>query len=396
MTIPRYLSQLLNSDLNEKIVLLGGPRQVGKTTLSKSIYPDPHYLNYDIAADRRAIREMSWPHSSEIVVLDELHKLPKWKSYLKGIYDANFDGESLRPRILVTGSARLDIVKKVGDSLAGRHRYWKLHPLCVKELLPQLAPMLALERIINQSGFPEPFYAPVATYPRWAKSHLDIILRQDLLDLERVSDILSIETLIELLSLRVGQVVSYESLAEDLSRSPATIKRWITLLENLFVIFRVTPWSKNVARSLLKAPKFYFFDTARVQGDIGARFENAVACSLLKEIDFTNDRLGAKLELHYLRDRLGHELDFLVSDHQTPYLAIEAKWADDTFAPGFKSFASLLRKSSVGALQLVGTLRQPRVSPHGTTMEPAPEWLSKIDFASFFKRDLIKIYNVAT
>lgn len=391
MALTRYLYQLLIDDLHSKIVLLGGPRQVGKTTLSKTLFQHPCYLNYDIVTDRISMREMNWPQSSQLVILDELHKLPRWKSYLKGIYDQNFNGEILRPRLLVTGSARLDIVKKVGDSLAGRHRYWKLHPLCVKELSSQLAPIEALERIINQSGFPEPFYASVDAYPRWAKSHLDIILRQDLLDLERVTDILSIETLIELLSQRVGQVVSYESLAADLSRSPITIKRWINLLEDLFVIFRVTPWSKNVARSLLKAPKFYFFDTARVQGDVGARFENAVACALIKEIDLVNDRLGAKLELHYLRNKLGHELDFVVTDLQKPYLAVEAKWADDDFSSSFKSFSGVLHESDAGAVQIVAKLRQRRESSQGTAMEPAAEWLSKIDFSSFFKRELVRI-----
>jgi len=379
----RYLVPYLLEDIDKKIVLLGGPRQVGKTTLSRSLLAGTYYLNYDVVSDRQTIQSRNWPKDSALVVFDELHKLNKWKSYLKGI----FDDQGVRPRLLVTGSARLDLVKKVGDSLAGRYLYWKLHPLCPKELSGTVAPKEALERILNQSGFPEPYYAKSEYYPRWAKSHLDIILRQDLIDLERVSDILAIETLIELLSQRVGQVVSYESLAEDLSRSPITIKRWITLLENLFVIFRVTPWSKNIARSLLKAPKYYFFDTARVQGDIGARLENAVACALLKEIDFQNDRIGSKLKLHYLRDRMGHELDFAVSDSKKIFLAIEVKASDDSFAPGFKAFSEALKKFSAGAIQLVAMLDKPRESSFGTRMVNAAEWLAKIDFSELYQQE---------
>lgn len=383
----RYLATLIRKDLDKKIVLLGGPRQVGKTTLGMSLCKNTHYLNYDVVSDRTSILARSWPRDSELVVLDELHKLNKWKSYLKGI----FDEQGVRPRFLVTGSARLDVIKKVGDSLAGRYQYWKLHPLCVKELSSVLPPTKSLERILNQSGFPEPFFAEPEFYPRWAKTHVDIILRQDLIDLERVTDILAIETLLELLSQRVGQVVSYESLAEDLGRSPITIKRWITLLENLFVIFRVTPHSKNIARSLLKAPKFFFFDTARVQGDKGARFENAVACALLKEVDFQNDRLGAKFSLHYLRNRIGNEIDFALTESGKLKLALEAKWAEDQFASGFKAFSYAFENSKAQSIQLVATLNKTRESERGTKMVNAAEWLSKIDFSMFYTREKITI-----
>ncbi len=383
----RYLASFLRQDLDKKIVLLGGPRQVGKTTLATTLCDNTHYLNYDVVSDRTSILSRSWPRDSELVVLDELHKLNKWKAYLKGV----FDDRGAHPRFLVTGSARLDVVKKVGDSLAGRYHYWKLHPLCVKELKSDFAPAKALERILNQSGFPEPFYAEPGFYPRWAKTHVDIILRQDLIDLERVTDILAIETLLELLAQRVGQVVSYESLAEDLGRSPITIKRWIGLLENLFVIFRVTPHSKNIARSLLKAPKFFFFDTARVQGDKGARFENAVACALLKEIDFQNDRLGAKLSLHYLRDRMGHELDFVVTEAGKMKLAIEAKWADDQFVSGFKAFSGPLTQSKAAGVQLVAMLKKERESEYGTKMMNAAEWLAGMDFSVLYDREKISL-----
>lgn len=380
MTITRYLADHIKKDLERKIVLLGGPRQVGKTTLAKDLNPQSYYLNYDIPGDRPIILKTEWPLDSELVILDELHKLKNWKNLLKGVFDEN----GVRPRLLVTGSSRLDIVKKMGDSLAGRHLYWKLHPFCCKELLPIHSPQVAMERIIKCSGFPEPYLLDDETeYRRWAKSHIDIILRNDLVDLETVTNISAIETLIELLSRRVGQVVSYESLSEDLQVSPTTIKRWVIILENLFIIFRVTPWSRKVNRSLLKAPKYYFYDCARVQGDYGAKFENFVACSLLKEIDYVNDRFGGKLSLHYLRDREKHEIDFAVSSGDSLRIAIEAKSSDTTFAPGFKAFSAPLKSFGAEAVQLVGKTVKTRESSHGTKLCSAAEWLAEVDFQGF-------------
>lgn len=374
--LKRYLTSGLRQDLDSKIVLLGGPRQVGKTTIAKELYPKTAYLNYDITADRPAILKSAWPKDVDLVVLDELHKLNKWKNLLKGVYD----DQGVRPRLLVTGSSRLDVIKKMGDSLAGRHFYWKLHPLCCKELKGQASPQQIMQAIMARSGFPEPYLSRSETfYKRWAKSHLDIILRQDLLDLASISDILAIETLIELLSHRVGQIVSYESLGQDLQRSPNTIRRWVQVLETLFVLFRVTPWSKSVARSLLKAPKYYFYDCARVQGSSGAKFENFVACSLRKEIDYVNDAAGTRLSLHYLRDLEKHEIDFVVTDAEKIRIALEAKYSDADFAPGFKAFAGPLKKSDAACYQLVAELRKPLESRHGTKVVDAADWLSRID-----------------
>lgn len=383
MEFKRYLSEHILKDLESKIVLLGGPRQVGKTTVSKSLYSSTQYLNFDILSDRPIILKSEWSKDVDLVVLDELHKLKSWKNLLKGA----FDDRGARPRLLVTGSARLDTSKKMGDSLAGRHFYWKLHPLCCKELQGSEDPQTVMNKIIKLSGFPEPFFSgDQIFYQRWAKSHLDIILRQDLLDLESVSDIVGIETLIELLSRRVGQVTSYQSLAEDLQRSATTVKRWIQLLENLFVIFKVTPWTNKVSRTLLKAPKFYFYDCARVRGDLGAKFENFVACSLLKEIDFVNDRYGEKLNLQYLRDIDKHELDFVVADSQRMHLVAEAKYRDGDFASGFKAFAEPVSYFGAPAVQLVAELDRQRESKHGTKIVHAAKWLSEIDLYSLMQR----------
>src|SRR5450759_3309580 len=250
----RSLTPFIKNDLPQKIVLLTGPRQSGKTTLSQMLVQNYDYFSYDLAEHRVALMEKSWRRDCELVVFDELHKMKNWKSWLKGIYDT----KGLRPSMLVMGSARLDTARKVGDSLAGRFFQYRLHPLDIKEVKTVLAPEAAFDRLMQFGGFPEPFLKGEAIfYNRWKKSHHDIILRQDLRDLESVRSIADMETLIELMRRRVGSPVSHNSLAGDLQRDPKTIKRWLELLENMYVLFRVTPYHKNIARSLLKEPKYY-------------------------------------------------------------------------------------------------------------------------------------------
>ena len=242
----RYLEKYILKDLKKKIVLLSGPRQTGKTTLSKILMTGYDYFNYDSSEDRVGLLEKSWDRSKNLIIFDELHKLKNWKSWLKGIYDT----EGVPPAIIVTGSARLDFYKKAGDSLAGRFFQFRLHPLDLKEIKNIINPKnldAELDKLLNTGGFPEPFLdGDLSFYNRWKKSHLDIIIKQDLIDLENVQQITSIETLIQLLKKRVGSPVSYSSLARDLQCSDKTIKRWLIILENMYVVFRVSPFHKNI------------------------------------------------------------------------------------------------------------------------------------------------------
>jgi predicted AAA+ superfamily ATPase len=267
----RYLLQAIKADLHKKIILLTGPRQTGKTTLAKMVANDYEYYNYDRSEDRLAVHKKSWDRDKSLLILDELHKMPKWKAWLKGIYDT----EGAAMPMLVTGSAKLDTYKKVGDSLAGRFFQFRLHPFDVKEvcaLLPSSSPEAALGQLLEYGGFPEPFLeASTRFYKRWRRSHLDIILKQDLIELESVTAISRIELLIELLRERVGSPISYSSLAQDLEVSDKTVKHWLVLLENMYVIFKVSPYHRNIARAVLKQPKYYFYDVAQVNGDNGVR-----------------------------------------------------------------------------------------------------------------------------
>lgn len=376
----RYLKSYILQDLPSKIVLLTGPRQCGKTTLSKHLDKAFDYLNYDSGEDRLALSQKAWDREKPLVIFDELHKMKHWKRWLKGVYDT----EGLSPNIIVTGSAKLNAYRKVGDSLAGRYFQYRLHPLDLKEAHRywQAEDEEIFQRLFYCSGFPEPFLKNnEAYYKRWRRSHLDIILRQDLIDLHSVRDIQTIETLVLLLKERVGTCISYANLARDLERDANTVKRWLQLLEELYVIFRVTPYHKKITRSLLKEPKYYFYDTAQVaiETDKGARLENLAACALLKELHFIEDTTGSKTSLHYLRTKDGKELDFVTCIDDKPTHLIEIKWSNATPAPAFKHFSKFF--PHIKLIQLVKELKRETTYPEGLAVRKLIPWLIKLDLA---------------
>jgi predicted AAA+ superfamily ATPase len=372
--IKRHKYDEIKADLKKKIVILTGPRHCGKTTLSKQFYPEFDYLNYDNTDHRTHIIRREWDKKKPLVIFDELHKMDHWKRFLKGIYDV----DGVQPEIIVTGSARLDAFRKVGDSLAGRFFKYQLNPFDIKELSGQtsLSPDQCLDLLLKCGGFPEPFFNGTETfYRKWKRHHSDIILRQDLADLGGVYDIPKLELLVELLRERVGGTVSYRNLARDLEKDPNTIKRWLQLLEDLYLIFKVTPYNKNIARSILKEPKYYFYDTAQPK-DPAARLENAVACALLKQLHDIEDVEGYTTHLHFLRTKDGKELDFVtVVDHQ-PKLIVEVKQSDTTMSPAFDHFKKFF--PGVPQVQLVKNATRNLTYQNGCRLEQMAQWLTKV------------------
>lgn len=375
----RYLEKHIQQDMKDKIILLSGPRQVGKTTLSKQLEPANVYMNFDATSDRKLIYSQEWDRDVRLVIFDELHKMKKWKSWIKGIYDT----EGIPPSLLVTGSARLDTYKKGGESLAGRFYAYRLHPLTVKEIcsVQKEDSKTALDNLIRFGGFPEPYFKNNEKFAkRWRRTHTDTIIREDLLDLERVRDIKSIEILIDLLRTRVGSTTSYTSLANDLQVSIHTIKHWLQILENMYIIFPVRPYHKNIARSLLKESKYYLYDTGAVQGDPGAKLENTVACAILKELHFIEDTTGSKVALHFLRDKEKHEVDFLVLIDNKPVMMIEVKVSDDRFSPSLFRFQRFLEGTAL--IQIVYNLKRKK-SKGSAIMRPVHEFLKEMPLDNF-------------
>ncbi len=345
MSEKRYLQTQVESDLQEKMVFIGGPRQVGKTTLARHIgerqYPGYSYLNWDNIGNRKTILRAVFDPEAGLVIFDEIHKYRNWKNYIKGQFDVYKD----RFHILVTGSARLDLYRRGGDSLMGRYHYLRLHPLSVAELVGsmELVPLFGelsfsksnetqsiVDRLLRFGGFPEPYFRGDArTLRRWHNQRMKKIVKEDIRDLESIRDLSSLQVLVFLLPERVGSPLSIRSLQEDLAVSYKTMAHWLDILERFYFHFRLSPYSIKGINALRKERKLYLWDWSQVSDDT-ARLENMVASHLLKFCHFLYDVHGYQAELSYLRDRDGHEVDFIVSVDRKPWFAVEVKSTDMT------------------------------------------------------------------
>lgn len=336
MRARRYLFSPIDADLDEKMVFLSGPRQVGKTTLALDLVGaadarHPAYLNWDDVRARPRIRNGELPAGEPRVILDEVHKYARWRGLVKGLHDTREPGQSL----LVTGSARLDVYRRGGDSLQGRYHPYRLHPLSLSEVGGGSA---ELEALLRFGGFPEPFFkASQRHWQRWHRERLDRVVRDDVRDLERVRELSLIELLIDALPPRVGSPLSIKNLREDLEVAHDTAERWIGILENLFVCFRIAPHGASAIRAVKKERKLYLWDWSLVE-NAGARFENLVASHLLKLCHYLEDTEGERMELRFLRDSTGREVDFVVLKGKKPLFAVEAKAGEQSASPALKYF----------------------------------------------------------
>jgi predicted AAA+ superfamily ATPase len=319
----RYLSPFIEQDLKKKMVFLGGPRQVGKTTLAQALikkYHDEHpaYLNWDDSLHQKIIRDRSWPKTEKLIVLDEIHKNKNWRNMVKGFYDTLKNTHSF----LITGSARLDHFRKGGDSLLGRYHYYRLHPYSLPELNYEKN---ATQQLLKFGGFPEPYLAKdEKELRRWHIQRINRLVQVDLRDLETVKDIIKIQTLAELLPSRAGSPLSIPSLSRDIQADYKTIKRWIEMLDTLYYSFQISPYGVDKINAVKKEQKLYLWDWSQVE-DPGHRFENMVASHLLKYCHFLEDTEGHRMELRFLRDVHIREIDFVVLKNKKPIFAVECK-----------------------------------------------------------------------
>ncbi len=365
----RYLRAAIEADLASKMVFVGGPRQVGTTSLARSLLPDTRgELNFDVATQRQAILKRELP-PTDFWFFDEIHKHRSWRNFLKGL----FDEHGGRRRILVTGSARLDYYRFGGDSLQGRYFHFRLHPFSVAELgghddvLPAL---LAL------GGFPEPFLSGSERFARrWALAYRERLIREEVTSLESVSDLGKLELLALSLPERVGSPLSLNSLREDLQVSQPTVARWADILERVYGIFRIAPFGAPRLRAVKKERKHYHYDWSVVP-EPGARFENLVASHLLKWVEYQIDVEGRPLELRYFRDIDGREVDFVVTDRRRPIAMVECKLGDE--APGKGLLYLKARFPAVTAWQVSAQGSRDYLSPQGIRVAPAVRLLREL------------------
>lgn len=370
----RYLDELVLKDLTTKMVVLTGPRQVGKTTLARQLmqlFGNAQYLNWDVLPDRVVLQRQSWNPRAKLLVMDEIHKIRDWKGWLKGVAD----GRAPEQALLVTGSARMETFRQGGDSLAGRYFAFRLHPFSVREWSEQqhVTPADALDHLLERGGFPEPCLASdVVQADRWRAQYFNDLIREDVLEFSRLHEINTMRLFVELLRERVGSPLSLASIARDLAVSPATLKRYLDILQALFIVFTVQPWHHNIARAILQSPKVYFFDTGLVRGDQGVRLENAVAGMLLKHVHFLQDSAGKTAGLHYIRTKDGTEVDFALSEEGALTQMIECKLGDNKPHRGLLRFAGQFPDTE--SVQIVYGLRQEEFR-NGIRITDAANWL---------------------
>lgn len=368
-----------------------GPRQVGKTTLAEQLLKERKsqdlYRNWDDLEWRRAISTKPYGFVDEyralqrsrkpLVVLDEIHKFPRWKRYIKGLWDTRRTHIDL----LVTGSGRLDVFQRGGDSLLGRYHQYRLHPLTVREVIDPKGPpkgyrsaetlqnlfasegpphpqtIKAFQNLLKWGGFPEPFLKKDARYwRRWQRERRQLLLREDLRDISRIQLISHVEQLVELLVTKAGGVLSYNSLREDLQVALDSVRLWVGYLTRLYFLYLVRPYARRVIRAIKREPKLYLWDWSEIS-EAGTRFENMIASHLLKWCHFTEDWGHEPLELHFVRDKEKREVDFLVTKKRLPWLLIETKWGRTGPTPALHTFARQLGVKH--KLLVVAELKQP-------------------------------------
>jgi len=361
--VRRYLADQVRRDLARKMVFVAGPRQVGKTTLALGL-PGARagYLNWDAAEHRERILRGELPPSG-LWVFDEIHKYHRWRNYLKGLYDTRRRNQ----RILVTGSGRLDLYRFGGDSLQGRYHLLRLHPFSAGELGLRTAG--DLRTLLMLGGFPEPYTGGSEVEARrWAREHRSRLIREDVASLERIQDLGQLELLVLRLPELVGSPLSINALREDLQVSHKAAASWLAVLERLYAIFRLPPLGAPRIRAVVKAQKHYHFDWSIVPNE-AARFENLVACHLLKWVHFQQDTLGRDVELRYFRDTDGREVDFVVVEGRTPAQLVECKWGDGETDRSLRYLKAKFPHAD--AWQISATGAKDFVTPEGIRVAPA-------------------------
>ena len=354
---PRLYKTMADSHLKSyrQMVFLSGPRQVGKTTIGESL--GKLYLSWDDSAARRIIQEGQRAvfdkyglgkatEQDATVVFDEIHKYSRWKQFIKGFYDLY--GKQLR--IVATGSARMDIYKKGGDSMMGRYFPYRMHPFSVAELLDVSLPGEELVRaprcledadwnaLLRFGGFPDPFSKRDVRFShRWNSLRFDQLMTVDMRDLTKIDQLDVLASLARILSLRSGEQLVYKSLGRDVGVDEKTAKAWVKALKHLYFGFEVRPWFRNVENTIRKMPKWYLRDWANIS-DEGKRAETFIACHLLKAVEGWTDLGYGDFELGYLRDKAKREVDFIVVRDGEPWFLVEAKNGDTSLSGNLEHF----------------------------------------------------------
>ena len=344
----RLYADLIKEHLHDyqEMVFLSGPRQVGKTTVAKVFSPGVTYLNWDNEDHRRCI--LDGPRAvfdyvglaeaathKKTITFDEIHKHPDWKNFLKGFYDQY----SVDANILVTGSARLDVYKKGGDSLMGRYFSYRMHPLSVAEVIspalksteisvPNKIADAEYAALWEFGGFPKPFISRNKSFStRWQSMRRQQLVQEDIRDVQVIHELNKLQILMDTVRYHSSNQITFSTLAKHVRVSVDTVSRWLEILGSFYYCFLIKPWSTNIPRALIKEPKIFLYDWSVVD-EPGARAETFIAAHLLKAVQHWTDIGLGEYGLHYIRTTEKKEVDFIVTKNDKPWFLVEVKHDD--------------------------------------------------------------------
>lgn len=363
-----YLARIIEDELRKMatlypVITLTGPRQSGKTTVLRHVFPDKPYYNLEspdilqlVKSDPKGfLRE-----NHDGAIIDEIQKFPELVSYLQPIVD-----ESDRlGRFILSGSENLSLSQTVSQTLAGRTAVLLLYPLSIEELR-EAALTFDANNYIYKGFYPRLYknqIPPIVMY----RDYLQTYLERDVRQLSTIKDLSLFQKFLVICAGRVGQVLNYHAVASEVGVSSNTIKHWLSVLEASYVITLLKPYYNNVNKRVVKSPKLYFVDVGlaafllgiqhvgQVKRDPlrGALFENLVVMDLMKL--FTHR--GKLPNLYYYRDNNQHEVDILIKTHDV-ILPMEIKSAETLhpeFTKGLVYFNKIIDEERQGYIVYAG------------------------------------------
>ncbi len=343
--IETYISSIQSK---YQCITIMGPRQSGKTTLSKKLFPEFEYFTFESPdiRSRVLLDPKAFLGSFSSAILDEVQKVPELLSYIQEILDDPSDSRKL----ILTGSNNLLLHEKISQSLAGRTRIIELLPLQRKEL-PKKEKINDIEKALYYGGYPRIFDQKLNP-TEWLEDYYRTYVERDVRLLLNVGDLNTFDRFIRLCAGRVGQLINYDSLASDAGISQPTAKSWLSVLQTSYICFLLEPHYRNFSKRLIKSPKLYFMDTGllcyllRIKSPdqissyplIGSIFENWVVSEIKKSFHHH----GKEAPLYFWRDQHGHEVD-LVIDQGNSLFCMEIK-AGQTFQKSFLNSIIWLNK----------------------------------------------------
>lgn len=366
--IPRHATDtLVRLAQGFPIVAITGPRQSGKTTLSKAVFKDKPYITLENPDEREFAQNdpkrflARFPQGA---ILDEVQRCPQLLSWLQ----AWVDERGLMGDFVLTGSAQFDLIAGITQTLAGRVARVELLPLCAKELAAAHQLPDSLSQALLQGGYPALYDRQVTTQD-WFSNYIATYVERDVRQLVAVRDLGQFQTFVKMCAARTGQLLNLASLGADCGISAVTAKQWISVLETSYIVTLLRPHHRNFGKRLVKTPKLYFLDsglaawlmgirdaaTLETHAARGALFETWVVSELYKQ----RLNAGRSTDLYFWRDSSGNEIDIL-SETPAGLRPLEIKsgstYATD-WANGLKKWQALAQAESLQpALVYGGTL----------------------------------------